>query len=248
MKKLAGRVAVVTGSSKGIGAGIAKALAAEGVSVVVNYASSKAGADAVVDAISAAGGKALAVRADISIAVEAQALIESAVTQFGRLDILVNNTGVWDVGAVEHVTEDQYRRLFDVNVLGMIMTTQAAIKHLRNEGSIVNISSSITTLRSPGTSLYTASKAAVNAISGVLAKELAPRKIRVNVVSPGFVITEGTTTAGIVGSEMASGIVAQTPLGRAGQPEDIASVVTFLASDDARFVTGEEILVTGGLR
>ncbi|CAD7386092.1 MULTISPECIES: glucose 1-dehydrogenase [Xanthomonas] len=248
MKKLAGRVAVVTGSSKGIGAGIAKALAAEGASVVVNYASSKAGADAVVDAISAAGGKALAVRADISIAVEAQALIESAVTQFGRLDILVNNTGVWDVGAVEHVTEDQYRRLFDVNVLGMIMTTQAAIKHLRNEGSIVNISSSITTLRSPGTSLYTASKAAVNAISGVLAKELAPRKIRVNVVSPGFVITEGTTTAGIVGSEMASGIVAQTPLGRAGQPEDIASVVTFLASDDARFVTGEEILVTGGLR
>lgn len=176
MKKLAGRVAVVTGSSKGIGAGIAKALAAEGASVVVNYASSKAGADAVVDAISAAGGKALAVRADISIAVEAQALIESAVTQFGRLDILVNNTGVWDVGAVEHVTEDQYRRLFDVNVLGMIMTTQAAIKHLRNEGSIVNISSSITTLRSPGTSLYTASKAAVNAISGVLAKELAPAR------------------------------------------------------------------------
>ncbi|WP_311238670.1 MULTISPECIES: glucose 1-dehydrogenase [unclassified Xanthomonas] len=248
MKKLAGRVAVVTGSSKGIGAGIAKALAAEGASVVVNYASSKAGADAVVEAISAAGGNAFAVRADISIAIEAQALIESAVTQFGRLDILVNNTGVWDVGAVEHVTEDQYRRLFDVNVLGMVMTTQAAIKHLQDEGSIVNISSSITTLRSPGTSLYTASKAAVNAVSGVLAKELAPRKIRVNVVSPGFVITEGTTTAGIVGSEMASGIVAQTPLGRAGQPEDIASVVTFLASDDARFVTGEEILVTGGLR
>ncbi|KQR13925.1 MULTISPECIES: SDR family NAD(P)-dependent oxidoreductase [Xanthomonas] len=248
MKKLAGRVAVVTGSSKGIGAGIAKALAAEGASVVVNYASSKAGADAVVEAISAAGGNAFAVRADISIAIEAQALIESAVTQFGRLDILVNNTGVWDVGAVEHVTEDQYRRLFDVNVLGMVMTTQAAIKHLQDEGSIVNISSSITTLRSPGTSLYTASKAAVNAVSGVLAKELAPRKIRVNVVSPGFVITEGTITAGIVGSEMASGIVAQTPLGRAGQPEDIASVVTFLASDDARFVTGEEILVTGGLR
>ncbi|WP_115555079.1 glucose 1-dehydrogenase [Xanthomonas arboricola] len=248
MKKLAGRVAVVTGSSKGIGAGIAKALAAEGASVVVNYASSKAGADAVVEAISAAGGNAFAVRADISIAIEAQALIESAVTQFGRLDILVNNSGVWDVGAVEHVTEDQYRRLFDVNVLGMVMTTQAAIKHLQDEGSIVNISSSITTLRSPGTSLYTASKAAVNAVSGVLAKELAPRKIRVNVVSPGFVITEGTTTAGIVGSEMASGIVAQTPLGRAGQPEDIASVVTFLASDDARFVTGEEILVTGGLR
>ncbi|MCC4617224.1 SDR family oxidoreductase, partial [Xanthomonas campestris pv. asclepiadis] len=192
--------------------------------------------------------QATAVRADISIATEAQTLIEAAVTHFGRLDILVNNSGVWDVGMVEHMSEDQYRRLFDVNVLGMLLTTQAAIKHLKDEGSIVNISSSITTLRSPGTSLYTASKAAVNAISGVVAKELAPRKIRVNIVSPGFVITEGTTNAGIVGSQMADGIVAQTPLGRAGQPEDIASVVTFLASDDARFITGEEILVTGGLR
>ncbi len=248
MKKLAGKVAVVTGASKGIGAGIAKALAEQGAAVVVNYVSSKAGADAVVDAISAAGGKATAVRADISIATEAQTLIEAAVTHFSRLDILVNNSGVWDVGMVEHMSEDQYRRLFDVNVLGMLLTTQAAIKHLKDEGSIVNISSSITTLRSPGTSLYTASKAAVNAISGVVAKELAPRKIRVNIVSPGFVITEGTTNAGIVGSQMADGIVAQTPLGRAGQPEDIASVVTFLASDDARFITGEEILVTGGLR
>ncbi|KLD72181.1 glucose 1-dehydrogenase [Xanthomonas pisi] len=248
MKKLAGKVAVVTGASKGIGAGIAKTLAEEGAAVVVNYASSKSGADAVVEAIAAAGGKAIAVPADVSIASQAQALIAAAVTHFGRLDILVNNSGVWDVAPVEHVTEDQYRRLFDVNVLGVLLTTQAAIKQLQEDGSIINISSSITSLRSPGTSLYTASKAAVDALSGVLVKELAPRRIRVNVVSPGFVITEGTTTAGIVGSAMETGIVAQTPLGRAGQPEDIAKVVAFLASDDARFVTGENILVSGGLR
>jgi len=146
------------------------------------------------------------------------------------------------------VTEDQYRRLFDVNVLGVLLTTQAAIKHLKEGGSVINISSSITSLRTPGTSMYTATKAAVNAISGVLVKELAPRNIRVNVVSPGFVVTEGTTTAGIVGSEMESRIVSLTPLGRAGQPDDIARVVAFLASDDARFVTGEEITASGGLR
>lgn len=248
MKKLAGKVAVVTGASKGIGAGIAKALAEDGAAVVVNYASSKAGADAVVDAITSSGGKAVAVQGDVSIAAQAQGLIEAAITHFGQLDILVNNSGVFDVAPVEQVTEDQYRRLFDVNVLGVLLTTQAAIKHLKEGGSVINISSSITSLRTPGTSIYTATKAAVNAISGVLVKELAPRNIRVNVVSPGFVVTEGTRTAGIVGSEMEAGIVAQTPLGRAGQPDDIARVVAFLASDDARFVTGEEITASGGLR
>jgi len=248
MTKLAGKVAVVTGASKGIGGGIARALAADGAAVVVNYASSKEGADNVVAAITAAGGKAVAVKGDVSIAAEAQGLIEAAIAQFGRLDILVNNSGVWDVGPVELFTEDQYRRLFDVNVLGVLLTTQAAIKHLQEGGSVINISSSITTLRSPGTALYTATKAAVNAISGVLTKELAPRNIRVNVVSPGFVVTEGTTAAGIAGSEMETGIVSQTPLGRAGTPDDIARVVAFLASDDARFVTGEEILASGGLR
>lgn len=248
MTKLTGKVAVVTGASKGIGAGVAKALAADGAAVVVNYASSKAGADAVVSAITAEGGRALAVKADVSIATEAQALIEAAVSEFGGLDILVNNSGVWDVSPVEFFTEDQYRRLFDVNVLGVLLTSQAAIKHLREGGSVINISSSITTLRSPGTALYTATKAAVNAISGVLAKELAARQIRVNVVSPGFVVTEGTTEAGIAGSEMEAGIVAQTPLGRAGAPYDVARVVAFLASDDAGFVTGEEILASGGLR
>lgn len=248
MKRLAGKVAIVTGASKGIGAGIAKTLAQEGAAVVVNYASSKLGADQVVEAIQSHGGKAVAVQGDVSIAAQAQGLIDAAITHFGRLDILVNNSGVFDVAPVEHVTEDQYRRLFDVNVLGVLMTTQAAIKHLADGGSVINISSSITSLRTPGTSVYTASKAAVNAISGVLVKELAPRNIRVNVVSPGFVVTEGTTTAGIVGSAMEAGIVAQTPLGRAGQPDDIARVVAFLASDDARFVTGEEITASGGLR
>lgn len=248
MKKLEGKVAVVTGASKGIGAGIAKALANDGAAVVVNYASSKAGADAVVDAITASGGRAIAFQGDISIAAQAQGLIAAAVAHFGRLDILVNNSGVFNVAPVEHVTEDQYRHLFDVNVLGVLMTTQAAIKYLEEGGSVINISSSITSLRTPGTSIYTATKAAVNAISGVLAKELAPRNIRVNVVSPGFVVTEGTTSAGIVGSPMEAGIVSQTPLGRAGQPDDIARVVAFLASDDARFVTGEEITASGGLR
>lgn len=248
MKKLAGKVAVVTGASKGIGAGIAKALAEDGAAVIVNYASSKAGADAVVNTITSSGGKAVAVQGDVSIAAQAQGLIEAAVAHFGRLDILVNNSGIFDVAPVEQVTEDQYRRLFDVNVLGVLLTTQAAIKHLQEGGSVINISSSITSLRTPGTSIYTATKAAVNAISGVLVKELAPRKIRVNVVSPGFVVTEGTRTAGIVGSEMEIGIVSQTPLGRAGQPDDIARVVAFLASDDARFVTGEEITASGGLR
>lgn len=248
MNRLAGKVAVVTGASKGIGAGIAKALAKDGAAVVVNYASSKEGAEAVVEAIKASGGKAIAVHGDVSLAAEAQALIDAAVSHFGRLDVLVNNSGVWAAGPVELFTEDQYRRLFDINVLGVLLTTQAAIKHLEEGGSVINISSSITTLRSPGTSLYTATKAAVNAISDVLVKELAPRKIRVNVVSPGFVVTEGTKTAGIAGSEMEAGIVAQTPLGRVGEPDDIARVVAFLACDDARFVTGENIFASGGLR
>ena len=248
MTKLAGKVAVVTGASKGIGAGTAKALAEDGAAVVVNYASSKAGADAVVEAIRAAGGNAVAVQGDISVAADARALIEAAVTNFGRLDILVNNCGAFNVAPVEHVTEEQYRQVFEVNVLGLLLTMQAASKHLGEGGSIINISSSITTLRTPGTSVYTASKAAVNAISGVVAKELGPRNIRVNVVSPGFVVTEGTRAAGIAGSEMETGIVSQTPLGRAGAPDDIARVVAFLASDDARFVTGENILASGGLR
>ena len=248
MSKLEGKVAVVTGASKGIGAGIAKALAKEGAAVVVNYASSREGADTVVAAIASAGGRAIAVRGDVSKASEAQGVIDAAVKEFGRLDVLVNNSGVYEFAAIEDVTEAHYRRQFDINVLGVLLTTQAAVKHLGEGGSIVNISSAITHVNTPSAAAYAGTKGAVNAISGVLANELAPRKIRVNVVSPGFVVTEGTHTAGVVGSDMETGLVAQTPLGRAGQPDDIAGVVTFLASDDARWLTGENITASGGIR
>ncbi|MFY9290709.1 MAG: glucose 1-dehydrogenase [Methylorubrum rhodinum] len=248
MSKLEGKVAVVTGASKGIGAAIAKALARDGAGVVVNYASSKAGADAVVEAITKAGGRAIAVQGDVSRAEQAEGLIEAAVRAFGRLDILVNNSGVYEFAAIEEVTEEHYRRLFDVNVLGVLLTTRAAAKHLGEGGSIVNISSAATLVNMPTTAAYTATKGALNAITGVLANELAPRRIRVNGVSPGLVVTEGTHTAGVIGSEMEAGLVAQTPLGRAGQPDDIAGVVAFLASDDARWVTGENIAASGGVR
>lgn len=248
MSKLDGKVAVVTGASKGIGAAIAKNLAQHGAAIVVNYASSRAGADAVVEAITSAGGKAIAVKADVSKAEEAQVLIEAAVNQFGRLDVLVNNSGIYEFATIEDITEEHYRRLFDVNVLGVLLTTQAAVKHLGENGSIVNISSAITHVHTPAAGVYAGTKGALNAISGVLANELAPRRIRVNVVSPGFVVTEGTHTAGVVGSDMEAGFIAQTPLGRAGQPDDIAGVVAFLASDDARWLTGEVITASGGIR
>ena len=247
MSKLAGKVAVVTGASKGIGAAIAKGLAREGAAVVVNYASSKAGAEAVVAAITASGGKAVAVQGDVSQAAQARALVEAAVTQFGRLDVLVNNSGLYEFAAIEEITETHYHKLFDVNVLGVLLASQAAAKHLGEGGSIVNISSAITDVNTPTAAVYAGTKGAVNAISGVLANELAPRRIRVNVVSPGYVVTEGTHAAGIAGSEMEAGFVAQTPLGRAGRPDDIADVVAFLASDEARWLTGEVITASGGI-
>ncbi|MCJ2097105.1 glucose 1-dehydrogenase [Methylobacterium sp. J-072] len=248
MSKLAGKVAVVTGASKGIGAAIAKGLAKEGAAVVVNYASSKSGADAVVEAITAAGGRAVAVQGDVSKASQAQGLIDAAVKQFGRLDVLVNNSGVYEFAALEEITEAHYRRLFDVNVLGVLLASQAAAKHLGEGGTIINISSAITHVHTPNAAVYAGTKGALNAVSGVLANELAPRKIRVNTVSPGFVVTEGTHTAGVVGSDMETSFVAQTPLGRAGQPDDIAGVVAFLASDEARWLTGEVITASGGIR
>lgn len=248
MAKLSGKVAVVTGASKGIGAAIAKALANDGASVVVNFVSGKAGADSVVEAITTAGGSAIAVQADVSKAADAKALIAAAVAQFGRLDVLVNNSGIYEFASLEDLTEDHYRRQFDVNVLGLLLTTQAAAPHLGAGASIINISSAITHVNTPNAAAYAGTKGAVNAISGVLANELAPRNIRVNVVSPGFVVTEGTHTAGVVGSDMEAALIAQTPLGRAGQPDDIAGVVAFLAADDSRWLTGENITASGGIR
>ncbi|MDR6670085.1 glucose 1-dehydrogenase [Rhizobium sp. 1399] len=248
MSKLAGKVAVVTGASKGIGAAIAKAFAAEGAKVVVNYASSKAGADAVVETITAAGGKAVAVQGDVSKAAQAQGLIDAAVREYGRLDVLVNNSGVYEFGAIEEITEEHYHRQFNVNVLGLLLTTQAAVKHIGEGGSVINISSVVTSLTPPASAVYTGTKGAVDAITGVLAKELGPRKIRVNAILPGIVETEGTHTAGVIGSDFEHTAVAQTPLGRIGQPNDIATVATFLASDDAGWLTGERLVAAGGFR
>jgi 3-oxoacyl-[acyl-carrier protein] reductase len=248
MSKLTGKVAIVTGASKGIGAGIAKSLAAEGASVIVNYASSKAGADVVVSAITAAGGKAVAVGGDVSRAAEAQGLIDAAIKNFGRLDILVNNSGVYEFAPIEAVTEKQFHKIFDVNVLGVLLTTQAATKHLGEGSSIINIGSAVSRMTLPNTTVYTATKGALDAITGVLAKELGPRKIRVNSVNPGPVETEGTHSAGVIGSDFEKVLIQQTPLARAGQPDDIAGVVTFLASEDAKWLTGEVIIASGGLR
>ena len=248
MSKLQGKVAVVTGASKGIGAAIAKALAAEGASVAVNYATSRTGAEAVVEAITKAGGKATAVGGDVSKAEDAKAIVDATVEAFGRLDILVNNSGVYAFAPIEAITEADYHRMFDVNVLGLLLVTRAAVPHLGEGASIINIGSGASSMTPPTSVIYTATKGAVDAITGVLAKELGPRKIRVNSINPGYVETEGTHTAEIAGSDFEKALVAQTPLGRGGRPEDIARVATFLASDDAGWLTGEKILAGGGLR
>jgi 3-oxoacyl-[acyl-carrier protein] reductase len=248
MSKLASKVAVVTGASKGIGAGIAKALAAEGAAVVVNYASSKVGADAVVAAITEAGGKAVAVQGDVSNEKEAKGVVDAALNTFGRLDILVNNSGVYEFSPIETSTEEQYRKMFDINVLGTLLATKAAVPHLGEGASVINISSAVTSVLMPDSAIYTGSKGAVDAITGVLANELGPRKIRVNAINPGVVETEGTRAAGVIGTEFETGIVAQTPLGRTGQPSDIANIAVFLASDDAAWLTGERLTASGGLR
>ncbi len=248
MSKLKGKVAVVTGASKGIGAAIAKSLAAEGASVVVNYASSKAGADKVVAAITAAGGKAVAVGGDVSKAPEAQGLIAAAIKNYGRLDILVNNSGVYEFAPIEDVTEESFHRLFNINVLGLLLTTQAAVKHLGAGASIINIGSGVSRITPPNSSVYTATKGAVDAITGVLSRELGPKKIRVNSINPGIVETEGTHTAGFIGSDFEKNINTQVPLGRTGQVGDIAAVAAFLASDDSGWLTGEQLLATGGMR
>jgi 3-oxoacyl-[acyl-carrier protein] reductase len=247
MSKLKDKVAVVTGASKGIGAGIAKALAAEGASVVVNYASSKAGADAVVAAIAAAGGKAVAVAGDVSKAAEAQGIIDAAIKNYGRLDILVNNSGVYEFAPLEAVTEESFQ-LFNINVLGAILTTQAAVKHLGEGSSIINIGSGVSRLTPAYSTVYTATKGALDAVTGVLARELGPRKIRVNTINPGVVETEGTHSGGIIGSDLEKDLIAQAPLGRTGVVGDIAPIAVFLASDDSAWLTGEQLLATGGIR
>jgi 3-oxoacyl-[acyl-carrier protein] reductase len=248
MNKLNGKVAVITGASKGIGAAVAKAFAAEGAAVVVNYASSKADAESVVGVIAKAGGKAVAVQGDVSKSSEAQAIIDAAVTQFGRLDILVNNSGVYGFSPIESITEEDFHRHFNTNVLGLLLTTKAAVKHLGEGASIINIGSVVSSVTPPGSAVYTATKGAVDAITGVLARELGPRQIRVNSLNPGMVNTEGSRAAGFIGSEFESGVVAQTPLGRVGQPDDIASIAVFLASDDSHWLTGEQLLAGGGFR
>ena len=248
MSKLAGKVAVVTGASKGIGAAIAKSLAAEGAFVVVNYASSKAGADTVVAAITAAGGKAVAVGGDVSKAAEANGIIDAAIKNYGRLDILVNNSGVYEFTPIEAITEEQFHKAFNVNVLGLLLTTQAAVKHLSEGASIINVGSVASRIRPPNSAVYAGTKGAVDAITGVLSRELAPKKIRVNSINPGVVETEGTHSGGVIGSDFEKAAIAQTPLGRIGQPGDIASIAVFLASEDSAWLTGEQLLATGGLR
>jgi 3-oxoacyl-[acyl-carrier protein] reductase len=249
MSKLAGKVAVVTGASKGIGAGIAKELAAAGAAVVVNYASSKEGADRVVAEITGSGGKAIAVQGDVSKAADVQRLFAEAKKAFGTLDVLVNNAGVYQFAPLEDVTESEFHRQFNTNVLGLILATQEAVKHFGdNGGSVINIGSVVSRLGLPGSTVYTATKGAVDAVTLVLSKELGPRKIRVNSINPGGVETEGTHTMGMIGSDMEKQMVAQTPLGRLGQPGDIATIAVFLASADAGWLTGETLLASGGMR
>jgi 3-oxoacyl-[acyl-carrier protein] reductase len=248
-KKLTGKVAVVTGASKGIGASIAKHLAAEGASVVVNYASSKNGADQVVSEISKNGGKAVAVKADVSKKTEIDQLFAETKKNFGQVDILVNNAGVYEFLPLEQVTEDHFHKQFNLNVLGLLLTTQQALPQFGpNGGSIINISSVVSSYAPPNGSVYSATKGAVDTITKSLAKELGPRKIRVNAINPGLIETEGVHAAGVIGSDLQKHAEAATPLGRIGQPQDIGTVATFLASADSGWITGEILNVAGGFR
>jgi 3-oxoacyl-[acyl-carrier protein] reductase len=247
--KLAGQVAVVTGASKGIGAAIAKELGAAGAAVVVNYASSKEGADRVVAEITKNGGKAAAVQADVSKPADITRLMTEAKKQFGRLDILVNNAGIYEFAPLEVITVEHYRRLFDLNVLGLLLATQEAVKLFgARGGSIINISSVVATSAPPNTSVYSATKGAVNAITRSLTQELGPKKIRVNSINPGMIETEGFHAAGIGESDLRRELEGHTPLGRIGQPQDIAPAVAFLASSDAGWITGESFYISGGWR
>ena len=249
MRKLEDKVAIVTGASKGIGASIAKHLAAEGAAVVVNYASSREDADRVVAEIARAGGRALAIQADLARPADVDRLFAESAKAFGRLDILVNNAGIYEFRALEDITPEHFHKYFDVNVLGVLLASRAAVKHFGPAGgSIINISSGATRLTPANSAVYSATKAAVEAITGVLAKELGPRRIRVNAVLPGVVLTEGVRAGGFDEGDFRKEMEARTPLGRIGQPEDIAPAVVFLAAEDSAWITGESLLVAGGLR
>ena len=249
MTKLTGKVAVVTGASKGIGAAIAKALAEAGAAVVVNYAASKDGAERVVADTTKKGGKAIAVQSDVAKAADMTRLAAEAKKAFGRLDVLVNNAGIYQFAPLESLTEESFHSMFNTNVLGLLLATQAALPHFGPEGgSIINIGSVASRMTAPTTVVYSATKGAVDVVTHVLAKELAPKKIRVNSINPGGVETEGTHATGVIGSDFEKQLVTQTPLGRTGQPDDIAPVAVFLASDESRWVTGDTLVVSGGLR
>jgi 3-oxoacyl-[acyl-carrier protein] reductase len=249
MSDLKGKVAVVTGASKGIGAGIARSLAAAGAAVAVNYSSSREGAERVVADIKAKGGKAIAVQGDVAKAADVRHLFDETEKAFGRLDVLVNNAGIYRFQPLDDITEDEFHSLFNTNVLGTILATKEAVKHFgASGGSVINISSVASEDAVPTASVYSATKGAVDAVTRVLAAELGPRKIRVNAIAPGGVETEGTHAAGVVGSDFEKQMVARTALGRLGQPDDIARVAVFLASDDAAWLTGERLAASGGLR
>src|SRR5437879_3829350 len=248
-KKLAGKVADVTGASKGIGAAIAKQLAAEGAAVVVNYASSKTGADKIVAEITSAGEKAVAVQANVAKKADIDRLFAETKKTFGALDILVNNAGIYEFSPLEGITEEHFHKHFNLNVLGLILASQAAARLFDSTGgSIINISSVVSTLAVPNAAVYSGTKGAVDAITRSLASELGPRRIRVNAIRPGMVETEGTRAAGIDESEMKKQVQAQTPLGRLGQPDDISGTAVFLASADSSWITGETFVIAGGLR
>ncbi len=247
--KLNGKVAVVTGASKGIGAGIAKELAAEGASVVVNYASARSDGDKVVDEITKRGGKAVAVQANVAKKADVQRLFADTEKAFGKIDILVNNAGVYEFVPLEDVIEQQFHRMFDTNVLGLLLVTQEAIKHFNSGGgSVINIGSLASSLTPPTAVVYNATKGAVDAITHTLAKELGPRKIRVNSINTGMVVTEGSIAGGYTEGDMRKMFESQTPLGRVGEPDDIAPAAVFFASDDSKWITGETLLIAGGLR
>jgi 3-oxoacyl-[acyl-carrier protein] reductase len=247
-RKLAGKVAVVTGASKGIGAAIAEHLAAAGAAVVVNYSSSKAGAEATVQRITQQDGRAVAVQADLSKHEDIRRLFTESKKAFGKIDILVNNAGVYEFAPLEEITPEHFHKQYNLNVLGLLLATQEAVKYFPAEGgSIINISSVVATLAAPTTAVYSGTKAAVDAITRSLAKELGPRNIRVNAINPGMVETEGVQSAGILGGDFHKGVIAQTPLGRIGQPADIAPTAVFLASADSSWITGETWHIAGGM-